>query len=57
MKRATVEEDEEELLFDEAGDKAEAGYECEANYADLEESEEMVLMAYVNTLGGDRDVV
>ena len=32
-------------------------YECQANYADLEESEEMVLMAYVDTFGGDRDVV
>lgn len=32
-------------------------YECQANYADLEESEEMVLMAYVDMFGGDRDVV
>jgi len=32
-------------------------YECQANYADLEEFEEMVLMAYVDRLGGDQDVV
>ncbi|KAK7278524.1 hypothetical protein RJT34_23554 [Clitoria ternatea] len=42
-----VEGDEEELLSEEVGAK----YECQANYAGLEESEEMVLMAYVDTLG------
>ena len=31
-------------------------YECQANYAGLEESEEMVLMAYVDGLGGEQDV-
>ncbi|XP_073223554.1 uncharacterized protein [Cicer arietinum] len=31
-------------------------YECQANYAGLEESEEMVLMAYVDTLEDDRNV-
>lgn len=30
-------------------------YECQANYANLDESEDMVLMAYIDTLGGDRD--
>jgi hypothetical protein len=32
-------------------------YECQANYANLDELEEMVLMAYTDTLGGDRDDV
>ncbi|XP_024628898.1 uncharacterized protein [Medicago truncatula] len=32
-------------------------YECQANYVDLEESEEMVLMTYVDTFRGYRDVV
>ncbi|KAI5411097.1 hypothetical protein KIW84_056297 [Lathyrus oleraceus] len=30
-------------------------YECQANYANLDESEEMGLMTYTDTLGGDRD--
>ncbi|XP_050890748.1 uncharacterized protein LOC127096185 [Lathyrus oleraceus] len=30
-------------------------YECQANYANLDESEEMVLMAYIDMFGGDRD--
>lgn len=29
-------------------------YECQANYANLDESEEIVLMAYTDTLEGDR---
>lgn len=32
-------------------------YEYQANSANLDESEEMVLMAYTDTLGGDRDDV
>ncbi len=32
-------------------------YECQENYADLEDVEEMVLMAYVDRLGGDQHVV
>ncbi|XP_050889776.1 uncharacterized protein LOC127095076 [Lathyrus oleraceus] len=32
-------------------------YECQANYIGLKESEEMVLVAYVDTLGDDRDFV
>ncbi|KAI5399762.1 hypothetical protein KIW84_064915 [Lathyrus oleraceus] len=32
-------------------------YECQANYENLDESEDMVLMVYTNTLGGDRDDV
>ncbi|KAI5385492.1 hypothetical protein KIW84_072189 [Lathyrus oleraceus] len=48
-----VEEDEENLLSEEAEDK----YECQANYANLDESKEMVLMAYTDTLRGDRDDV
>ncbi|KAI5385054.1 hypothetical protein KIW84_071886 [Lathyrus oleraceus] len=32
-------------------------YECQANYANLDELEEIVLMAYTDTLGGDRDDV
>ncbi|KAI5440168.1 hypothetical protein KIW84_025489 [Lathyrus oleraceus] len=51
--KAMVEEDEEKLLSKEAEDK----YECQANYANLDESEEMVLMTYTDTLGGDRDDV
>ncbi|XP_074363226.1 uncharacterized protein LOC141703678 [Apium graveolens] len=32
-------------------------YECQANYAGVEESEEMVLMAYIEKAGDDKDVV
>ncbi|KAI5408510.1 hypothetical protein KIW84_054380 [Lathyrus oleraceus] len=46
--KAMVEEDEEKLLSKEAEDK----YEYQANSANLDESEEMVLMAYTDTLGG-----
>ncbi|KAI5404830.1 hypothetical protein KIW84_051843 [Lathyrus oleraceus] len=53
MKRAMVEEDEKKFLSDEAVDK----YERQANYANLDELEEMVLMAYTDMLGGDRDEV